>query len=767
MNTEIKTIKDAFHALGDLVKSQGYLYVLLFIIEDDIFVPISQIEEANPRIRISIKEAAMLLGLLVKESSNILEEPTGIYSLLQLRKETYQLLEDLHFAMNDPFAQIMREAVSRMDKGEEPRFPTKSDMANATFQRETFFYSNEPAYDLEYLKFAPAKYKYDKDWLYEHNGFDIDEVIQIALNIKATFNERMQKIQSFSKEKLKEIIMKDRRLRKNPQAIEKALDFYALYKYESLLSTEMREEENKDYIDYVNCHDLCEILLDLFSLDVAFCKEQTRYESFLRNFSFEINSGVNTNYTEPGTNNIITWKPIIKIDKNRSILPIPYLLFQSIYESPYYWFLEDPKYFKKAGSHMGTSGEDMVYSLLHPIFGESRIFRNVIIKKGKDIVTDIDVLCLLGNKALCIQVKTKKLTESAQIGNDVSYKKDFKGAISDAYQQGVLCRDSILSHDNKLYLDNGKTLDIMSIDDVYILCITTGFYPAIPLQVRLLLKLKEDKPTPIVVNLFDLHIITHYLTDPYDFLYYIRQRIATNDYFEANNETILLSYHLTHKLWKNPKYNIEYLDQSIADEIDKDYCTFFNLDDNAINERNSLTCRWLNESFRNFLFEIRNNKDPHVTDIIFDLYDCSNESERILTMIEAARDRSVQNQSIVSMCIVFDNGKFGITYTASFSSSTSDLLDQMTTYANSHKYKSKGEKWIGFASCVYHTNKIDLLMYDTNPWAKDKELESEIKELDSMTNKLFAVVPTKKKIGRNEPCPCGSGLKYKNCHGKH
>ena len=23
-----------------------------------------------------------------------------------------------------------------------------------------------------------------------------------------------------------------------------------------------------------------------------------------------------------------------------------------------------------------------------------------------------------------------------------------------------------------------------------------------------------------------------------------------------------------------------------------------------------------------------------------------------------------------------------------------------------------------------------------------------------------------KKVGRNDPCPCGSGLKYKNCHGK-
>jgi preprotein translocase subunit SecA len=27
------------------------------------------------------------------------------------------------------------------------------------------------------------------------------------------------------------------------------------------------------------------------------------------------------------------------------------------------------------------------------------------------------------------------------------------------------------------------------------------------------------------------------------------------------------------------------------------------------------------------------------------------------------------------------------------------------------------------------------------------------------------IVKTDKVVGRNEPCPCGSGKKYKNCHG--
>jgi preprotein translocase subunit SecA len=32
--------------------------------------------------------------------------------------------------------------------------------------------------------------------------------------------------------------------------------------------------------------------------------------------------------------------------------------------------------------------------------------------------------------------------------------------------------------------------------------------------------------------------------------------------------------------------------------------------------------------------------------------------------------------------------------------------------------------------------------------------------------KLRPVTRATAKVGRNEPCPCGSGKKYKHCHGK-
>jgi preprotein translocase subunit SecA len=37
---------------------------------------------------------------------------------------------------------------------------------------------------------------------------------------------------------------------------------------------------------------------------------------------------------------------------------------------------------------------------------------------------------------------------------------------------------------------------------------------------------------------------------------------------------------------------------------------------------------------------------------------------------------------------------------------------------------------------------------------------------EASTPESATVVRTGEKIGRNDPCPCGSGKKYKHCHGR-
>ena len=55
-------------------------------------------------------------------------------------------------------------------------------------------------------------------------------------------------------------------------------------------------------------------------------------------------------------------------------------------------------------------------------------------------------------------------------------------------------------------------------------------------------------------------------------------------------------------------------------------------------------------------------------------------------------------------------------------------------------------------------------LYELPQW-KDIFSEEELKALYK-EQKLSTTIRKEKKIGRNDPCPCGSGKKYKHCCGK-
>ncbi len=56
-------------------------------------------------------------------------------------------------------------------------------------------------------------------------------------------------------------------------------------------------------------------------------------------------------------------------------------------------------------------------------------------------------------------------------------------------------------------------------------------------------------------------------------------------------------------------------------------------------------------------------------------------------------------------------------------------------------------------------------LYELPQW--DNLLDEETRKQLYKKQKLSGTVIKGKKIGRNEPCPCGSGKKYKNCCGKN
>jgi len=77
------------------------------------------------------------------------------------------------------------------------------------------------------------------------------------------------------------------------------------------------------------------------------------------------------------------------------------------------------------------------------------------------------------------------------------------------------------------------------------------------------------------------------------------------------------------------------------------------------------------------------------------------------------------------------------------------------------KYVQRADRWYGV---LIGTNGIPKAVAGLEaPWTFDPKLEAEAApfRIRNVTHSLTGP----KKIGRNDACPCGSGKKYKKCHG--
>jgi len=87
---------------------------------------------------------------------------------------------------------------------------------------------------------------------------------------------------------------------------------------------------------------------------------------------------------------------------------------------------------------------------------------------------------------------------------------------------------------------------------------------------------------------------------------------------------------------------------------------------------------------------------------------------------------------------------------------------RLASHCAIRKYVAKADRWYGVL--VSLDGAPIALTGIENPWRFDPALEEEAGafRVRSITHALTG----RRKIGVNEPCPCGSGRKYKKCHGR-
>ena len=761
----IEAVRDRSEIITDiknLVRSNGYIYALCLILCEDFHDNPENLHKENNYDRLNMNELSLLLGFLVQNHINF-EIPSSLEKLSEIKKRTYELLRELHQSFSKTLPQKVEEKIKNPEM-------KKMDFFGKDIMVESIFYASTGAYDFQYIDFLKKKYRYDKKWLATNKKFKFDEVTVIYKELKKMLSEKFKKVNLYLKSKIPEI-KENAKAKYDGNNFEKdflkfiqMIEFHQysdLFIDESVLKFTPGTDEHRD----ASRKTFCKNLLNLFVVKKSDLQKYSGGEAFIKNFSITAGPNVNSSFKDINSYNITKSHPLIEFDDDRMLLPVSFILAEAIYESPFYWMMKDRNYSEEYRKHRGNAGEDIVFEYLSKVF-KKNTYRRILVKSNKGRTdTDIDVLCVLGNKALCVQVKSQKLREISRKGDDEALKSDFKKAVQAAYEQAWVAREKILDRSSKFFDENGSAIKLPEIiNEVYMAIITTENYPSLTPQAHfLMLNLHENSPSPLAMTIFDLELVTHYLTDPYDFLYYIRQRISLINYFHGTEEIVFLSYHLTNKLWKDPKYLLHPLDQNLSQIIHRNYIPLRE-GVNVSDKGDVIKSRWKDDKFDKLCTQIKKISSEKTTDIVFHLYDLSgNARSGLVKNMEMVKNKTKKDGRFHDFSIPPDNNytpRFGISYFSSETNSLEEVGRRLLTLCKIGKYRSRGDFWLGFGSIKDSPNMIDFLIYDYQPWEYDEILEKEIKRIPK---KPMVHAGSLKEIGRNEKCPCGSGKKFKNC----
>lgn len=710
--------RDESQIVGDLEElacSPGYVHALAHICHRDNVIHIkgtlkpSDMDRLFSRERLIRTEFMTLLGLMVKKPLDISQQPNAVIDSYVQRTDI--LMQELHNAMSYPMFVSMFEAIK--DGGEPPN------PWHGPGMREPIFYGTESAYAFQYRDLVPEKFGADDTWLLKNKGFTSGQARAVAKTMCSLMDDKGAKLFA---------------------------DFRA---------------NNGSLQTWLSAFE--------FSLEeVVFHSsvEEHIVQAFFDAFLF---SGFNEGFNEIGDFNEVAARPLIPTGHGTVLLFSHYAIYEALYESPFFWMWEDKTYRPTAAEHRGAFTEQFAARCLSRVFGSEHVHTNVNLYRGKDIVAEVDVLVIYGDRLIVLQAKAKKLTIEARKGNDNQIKADFAAAIQDSYDQGWVCANELLAGACRLVDENQKDIELPSvIKEIFLFSLVSEHYPALAFQVSQSLTFQTTNVIrpPFVMDVFLLDTLTEMLATPLRLLSYVKLRLAASDKLMSGHELTVLGYHLKQNLWLDDKYDLVMLEDSVVQDLD---AAMLVRRDNLQGDNTpvGILTKMRGTRYESLIKEIENRADPATLELGFHLLSmdedsCRNVHHILETIMRKAR---------------LDGKRHDVTLASSSASScgvsfhcnprvSPEAVAVLELHCTKRKYRQRAAHWFGVS--VSPIGKVQFGVTLDFPWEFSDEMERLTVDMKPASNVSDALSPflregRRMKLGRNEPCHCGSGIKYKKC----
>ncbi|MBH3362909.1 SEC-C metal-binding domain-containing protein [Pseudomonas sp. URMO17WK12:I11] len=705
---------EVFADLVTLTAQPGYVYAIAQICCRDSMVSyegeytasdLSHLYDSNRLIR---TEIVTLLGLMVRNPLDM--SFPGDSHVQAYVSRSYELMDELHNAMSSSMFDLANQDAA---KGVAPE-----KFWNGATLREPMFYGPESAFSFQYRDFFIDRHSCDDEWLRKHKGFDSQQAKQVAQKMCSMMDSRATR----------------------------------------LLTAGGQIKASAD------------VILQQFEFTPEDVSQRTGLTLSVVKAVFDALTftGQNALFHELGDFNSVAATPLLPTGRGSVLLFSQYAIYEALYESPFFWMNGDADYKQRASDHRGAFVERFAHKRLAAVFGGARVYTNVNLFQGKDVAAEADVLVVFGDRMIIVQAKAKKLTLAARKGNEGQIAKDFAEAIQKAADQGKDCADVILSGKCKMFDDKGHEIEMpKSIKEIFRVCLVPDHYPALALQASEFLKYQTTDviQAPLVMDVFLLDVLAEMLDSPLRFLSYVRLRVTAQDKLMVSHELTTLGYHLRQNLWLDSQFDLAYLDDSFASDLEVAMSARRDGLPGQLTPPGILT-QMQGTLYERLIAQVERNPSPATLELGFDLLTLSGEScRRLHEGLSAITAMAKRDGQLHDFTLMLEDEKSGVTFQCDPDPKPSST-ERLQAYCEARKYASRANNWFGVS--ISPDVQILCAMASNKPWVQSDGMD----EVAKTMRKPAGVSATLKTLersmrvgtpGRNDRCLCGSGKKFKKC----
>lgn len=437
----------------------------------------------------------------------------------------------------------------------------------------------------------------------------------------------------------------------------------------------------------------------------------------------------------------------------------------------------DPQLLNRYVDHASKWMENTIADQMYRLFPRTCVLQSACFpdpdNEGGE--TEADVVVVWGPFLIVLEAKNNRVPKSAVRGNGKGLKNTISKNIQNAFYQArrvirVLEKNRQITFKER---STGRTLTAKhdKLQRVMPVSVTLQNLHGIATQLAVTqrLGLFKGNAYPWSVSIDDLDVVTRFAGSPDVFLYYIERRTAHQGLGIQlyGDELDIFGQFLDNRLHPSIyEGREEIVENSRASALsfaggEEKFEPFYIADWHGGEPPQETPSLELPDTIIAFLDELRRHSDDDARFIAFALLSLNHIAlSRIDYAVKSFRSGAGPEYQILRNTIREDDVVVNVIVHRSLE--FKEFFENISLRTRLEHYRSRPNATVSFGIDLRKPNPFEIAQWLEGEWEYDLALEKALAH-DAGQKRLFHLPVGSKKIGRNDPCPCGSGRKFKKC----